>query len=332
MRGEIAVKAAPGVIDCLSEGFGLVTRHLWVTFFPIGLDVLLYLAPRITAQPLVEQFLASYRQAAAEVGDPSLVVGGADLQTVETFGRTFGEMNFLSFLGWNPAGAVVPSSAGLSTGVGATLTIASAGDFILLLLCVQLVGLFLGCLYLGVLGQLVRDGRANLRRLTERVGSYWLTFLAFILLLVGVALAVSLTIAVLAVVSLSLAAFLSAALTTAAFFIGLFLVIYLFFFTAAVVVGERGPLDGIRSSFQTVRGSFWPSIGLIALTLLIGQGMLVIWWRLAEAPGGVLLGVVGNAYVASGLTAATMYFYRSRALRAVAPPKPVVERGDDASR
>lgn len=332
MRSDIAVKTAPGVIDCLSEGFGLVTRFLWVVLFPIALDAVLYFAPRITAQPLVEQYLATYGQAVAASGDPSSLVGGADLQMVQTIGHSFGGMNLLGFLSWNPAGAVVPSFvAGLSSGTGETLTVSSTGDFLALFLCVQLVGLFLGCLYLGLLGQLVRDGRPSLSRLLGRVGGYWLTFLAFIALLVGVALLVSVAIAALALVSLSLAAFLSAALTTATFFLGLFLVIYLFFLTAAVVVGERGPLEAIRSSFRTVQGSFWSSIALIALTFLIGQGMLVIWARLAEASWGVLLAVVGNAFVASGLTAASMYFYRSRALRAVVPPTPIAGR-DDATR
>ena len=63
----------------------------------------------------------------------------------------------------------------------------------------------------------------------------------FIAILVGVGLLVILAIAVLGLVSLSLAAFLSAALTTATLFVGLFLAVNLFFFTAAVVVGVRKP-------------------------------------------------------------------------------------------
>jgi hypothetical protein len=339
VRGEVAVKAAPGVIDCLSEGFGLVTRYLWVVLIPFALDALLFFAPRITAQPLVEQFLANYRQAIAAYGDPTALVGGADFQAVESQVRQIGGMNLLGLLGWNPANAVVPSFAGPALGAGASLTVGSAGDLLALVVGVQLVGLLLGCLYLGAIGQLVRDGRPSLGRLLGRVGGYWLTFVAYIALLVavllGVTLLLSLALAVLSLISVSIAAFLSAALTTAAVFVGLYLAIYLFFLPAAVVVGEHRPLDAIRSSMQTVRGSFWSSIGLIALTLLIDQGMLVIWSRLVatEAPWGLLVAVVGNAFVATGLTAATMYFYRSRmSHRPVVPPTPNARRDDDARR
>ena len=326
------MKAAPGVIDCLTEGFSLVTRFLWVVLFPIALDAVLYFAPRITAQPVVEQFLATYSQAIAAAGNTSSVFGGTDLQMVETIGQSVGQMNLLGLLSWNPVGAVVPSFvAGLSSSAGETLTVATAGNFLALVLGVQLVGLLLGSLYLGLIGQLVRDGRPSLGRLLGRVGRYWLTFLAFIGLLLAAVLLLSLVIAVLSLVSLSLAEFLSAALTTAAFFVGLLLAIYLYFLTAAVVVGERGPLDAARSSFRVVQGNFWSSIFLIALTFVIGQGMLVIWDRLADGSWGVLLAVVGSAFVTSGLTAASMYFYWGRARGAVAPSARDAGREDASS-
>ncbi len=325
------MKAAPGVIDCLSEGFVLVTRYLWVLLFPLALDAVLFFAPRITAQPLVERFLALYSQAAAESGGAALL-GGTGLQTFQDSISSFGSTNLLRFLGQSPLNVAVPSLlARLSDGAGETLTITSVGDFLWLVLCAQLVGLFLACLYLGVLGQLVRDGRPSLSRLAGKAAGYWLTFLAIIGLMIGLIVAVFLVVFVLSIVSMSLAALVSAALTTAAFFVGMLLLIYLFFLTAAVVVGERRPLEAIRSSFRTVQTSFWSSIFLIALTFLIDQGMLVIWQGLVGMSWGVLVAVVGNAYVASGLTAANMLFYRSRAHRAMTPPVPVAGR-DDASR
>jgi hypothetical protein len=61
-----------------------------------------------------------------------------------------------------------------------------------------------------------------------------------------------------------------------------------------------------------VAKNFWSAIGLISLTLLILTGTQIIWTSISFSSWGVMAGVVGNAYVASGLAAASMLFYRSR--------------------
>ena len=64
-----------------------------------------------------------------------------------------------------------------------------------------------------------------------------------------------------------------------------------------------------------VRQHLWPSVGLILLTWLILSGMGRVWDLLAndlQSPFGVVLGILGNAYVASGLIAAAMVFYTQR--------------------
>jgi hypothetical protein len=96
---------------------------------------------------------------------------------------------------------------------------------------------------------------------------------------------------------------------------GLFATIYLFFSVPAIFVSSAGPLQAIQRSVGTVRRHFWPSLALIMLTWLILAGMGRVWDLLASAvpaPYGVLLGILGNAYVASGLIAAGMVFYLQR--------------------
>jgi hypothetical protein len=65
-----------------------------------------------------------------------------------------------------------------------------------------------------------------------------------------------------------------------------------------------------------VRRHLWPSVALIGLTWLILVGMSRVWEVLAstlQAPYGVILSSVGNAYIATGLIAASMIFYTERA-------------------
>jgi hypothetical protein len=64
-----------------------------------------------------------------------------------------------------------------------------------------------------------------------------------------------------------------------------------------------------------VRKHLWQSVALIVLTWLILAGMDRVWGYLAsdlQSPYGIILGILGNAYVASGLIAAGMVFYTQR--------------------
>jgi hypothetical protein len=95
----------------------------------------------------------------------------------------------------------------------------------------------------------------------------------------------------------------------------LFAAIHLFFAIDAVFVSNAGPLKAVQRSVVLVRRHLWPSVALILLTWLILAGMDRVWDVLVgtlQTPYGVILGILGNAYVASGLIAAGMVFYIQR--------------------
>ena len=75
------------------------------------------------------------------------------------------------------------------------------------------------------------------------------------------------------------------------------------------MVSEVGRPRAILSSVCWSAGTSARPWALIFLTLLILTGTNVIWSSLGDSPWGIMAGVVGNAYIASGLTAASMLFY-----------------------
>ncbi len=92
----------------------------------------------------------------------------------------------------------------------------------------------------------------------------------------------------------------------------LFASVHLFFAIDAIFVSQAGPLAAIQRSVVLVRRHLRPSVALIVLTWLILAGMARVWDILAsslQSPYGVVLGIFGNAYIASGLIAAGMIFY-----------------------
>jgi hypothetical protein len=91
--------------------------------------------------------------------------------------------------------------------------------------------------------------------------------------------------------------------------------VHLFFAVDAIFVSKAGPLSAIQRSVGVVRRHLRPSVALIVLTWLILAGMARVWDILAsnlQSPYGVVLSILGNAYIASGLIAAGMIFYTQR--------------------
>ena len=95
----------------------------------------------------------------------------------------------------------------------------------------------------------------------------------------------------------------------------LFAGLHLFFSVAAIFVSGAGPLAAIQRSVGVVRKHPWASLALVLLTWLILAGMDRVWDALAfqlPFPAGAVVGILGNAYIASGLIAAGMVFYTQR--------------------
>jgi hypothetical protein len=143
----------------------------------------------------------------------------------------------------------------------------------------------------------------------------WGRVLLYLLLVIGVALLFGLPIGVLtygaALLSPALASLVLSAVSVGVIWAG----IYLFFVPEAIFLSGVGPLRAVKQSVAVVRLSFWPTLGLIGLTTLVLFGLGQVWELASERltePWGLAVGVLGNAYIASGLIAASMRFYRER--------------------
>jgi len=313
----------PGVIDCLGSGFSAINRAIWVILIPIALDIALWLAPRLSIAPLVDRWEQLYRSTAAQataVAPPDAVTrqsmeqASAAFDAVRLVARDF---NLLSLLTTNIANAFVPALGGTERlESGSVVDVGSFGAFVGLVVGLQLVGVLLGCLYLVLIAHAVTGERLAGATLVRRTIRAWLNAVGYGLLLLGVALVVAVPLGILVTlvgfVAPSAAQVMYALLFTAAWVAGVWMLLYLYFVTAAIVVGGLGPIRAIVSSIGIVRRHFWASLGLVVLTLVVTLGMGVIWNQLSTQPWGFGAAVVGNAYIASGLMSAGLYYYWQR--------------------
>jgi len=311
--------AVPGVIDTLSAGFNQVNRILWITGLPILIDVFLWLAPRLSAAPVFHKLAARLSDVYSNVAGAGVDSGTIDQarQTLGQFDQTAAGFNVLSLLVVNLAG--VPSTLPTSLTGAVAFEISSGWVFLVVAVLAELIGTLVGCLYLGALAQQVRDGRFMPLTLLRRVWFYWLSVIGFVFLGIGVCLAISipvgLAIGLVQLVAPGAGAALWYAALAGAQILVVLLMIYLFFLVDAIVVSEAGPVRAAVNSARVVANNFWATVGFIVLVYVISLGTQVIWTALSKNPIGTVAAIVGNAYVASGLTAASILYYQSRVSR-----------------
>jgi hypothetical protein len=302
-----------GLIDTLQAGFTLTNNNAWLLLLPVAIDLLLWWGPQLTLGPLADRWLADVAaiQAVGQGGPGST---SADQPLAELLRQSEGlsRYNLLSFLAVPLLG--VPSFRAGAPGQGTAFSLDSPALVAAALACITAVGLCAAAAYYGMLGQAVRDGRAAPARFLEgfRQTFPWLTGL--FLLALAVAIAVGLPVSLLLLAAAALAPVLAGVLGPVVLGVLLWAFIYLFFTTDALFVTRVPPSLAMRYSILVVRRNFWPSLGFVALVIVISAGLAALWNEVAEnfPTPGMILAILGHIYISTGLAAASMTYYKDR--------------------
>jgi hypothetical protein len=295
------------IIDTLSAGFATVAKRLWLLILPVALDVFLWLGPKLSIAPVIEKMVSSFR-AAMQTMPPA---AGADVNFTQMFDamvdslqNVIGRTNLLSLLAWNNMG--VPSIAGgrpVNPVTDHVLQITGYGQMLLLQALIMIVGLFIACVFWGLLAQAVRGEPLDVPKLLGHAPAYWL-YLLVILVPLGLVLV--------AVVSFSI---LLGPFAPFIWVTVLWTVFLVSFVPQAVTLGEEKPLRALWASLTIVRRNFWAALGLVLLTAVIDTGLGMVWQFLMASRPGMALAIIANAFIGTGLTAATFVFFSDRMAR-----------------
>jgi len=325
-----------GIIHSLSSGFDTITKRIWLISIPVLLDIYLGMGPRLSIYPLVKRAL-SIVALPPSASPEELLVLTETKGLLEQASQSFNAFSLLIIRKLGMPSLISPNSW-LET-LGITLNISSLITFqapeasflsrplpvievwsesvlLGLYILLSLVGMLIGCSYLGLIAQEVRDNQVNVAHVLRRVWIWWarvalIALLIFVgLLMLGVPLLV--IVALLSLLSRNLAQLIGNFTIVSSIWVGIWLYIYLFFFVNALILNDTGILRALWNSFSVVRRNFWSTIGLMLLMGLIGAGFSIIWRMLSTSSWGTLLAIVGNAYISSSLAAASLTFYRDR--------------------
>lgn len=346
-----------GVIGSLTAGFEMLGRHLSLIVLPVLLDLLLWLGPRISIAPLVEQFAAFLTSRSAP--DPAMVGQITEAaRLLEEFGERSNLLALLSALPLlNVPSLLAQHAPGMSSPLGEPLVMLTTNVLVVIVWAVVLIpiGLVLGFLYLNRLARWVRvmrpredqaailnaedvsaaeepalspstpvevnaDGEPAVGE-REREGELFganssvgkficvLLFAAGLfaagmillpvwMLLVGAVVAIAPTLGIL-IWSLSVG-------------LSSYILLHLLFVVPGVLVGGRGLVRSIWESVLLIHTQFPSVLGLLLLVVVIDQGLGFVWSLPSGDSWSLLVGILGNDCIATGLTAALFVFYQER--------------------
>ncbi len=300
------------LIETLSEGYQTVLRQIWLIAIPIALDVYLWLGPRLSVRPLTRSLLSVWLPLAQIPADMRPFFE-ANRQFLETLGQ---EVNLFSLLSSSLLGMPSYLSGGLpERAIGSPVTWGEQGSALAALTLVVLLtaaGLFLGCIYLGAIAQVARSGIFDPRRLLLRVWRYWGLILLFGVLLVGAVLAAGLPMALIIALAEAFSPALARFTMFAALGLMFWMLFHLFFVPHAIVLSESNLFHAIWNSLIIIARNFWSALGLVILINLINAGFNVIWRRMSVNAPLMAVSIAGNAFIGTGLVAASLIFYQDR--------------------
>lgn len=301
----------PSLVETISQGFGIVNKRPWVLLIPLLLDLIYWLGPRISPQPLVGRLLSFARAVDPQSWDAqrqqlaeqmSNVQSPVDLSPVSLIPNMLPKfLNLLTPLIQPPPPPI-------------TLTTWHIGSVAALLSSIVLINglsLLATATFLVPMAELIR-GRDDTRRGWAWLARAFGSFVSILLVLTGIALLVFVPFTLIAAFVLQL----NSVLGQIIFTFGIALIFWLLFTASfsfdAVLISGVGPIRALLSSVLVVQRSFWSALGLFLIGWVILWGMSVVWAPVAATAVGLIIALLGSAYISAGLAAAHLVFYRDR--------------------
>ncbi|HEV2067966.1 MAG TPA: hypothetical protein VGR08_14140 [Thermomicrobiales bacterium] len=88
---------------------------------------------------------------------------------------------------------------------------------------------------------------------------------------------------------------------------------YTLFTLDAMFLERIGPLKSVSRSFDVVRANFGSTTRFALASLVLATGSLQVWSVITQNAPGVIIALIGNAVLGTGLTTASMMFFQDRA-------------------
>jgi hypothetical protein len=302
--------APPRLIPAMVAGFDAIANHILLITFPLGLDLLIWLAPHLRLKVLIETFLAEITLFTENDGPEltNMIEVGKEvwLQMAE-------RINLIVAVRSYPFGvpSLMTSSLPLETPMGAPkmLDIKSAGFAVLIFLLFIIVGLVIGSLYYSLVSQAAILGDIQWKQALLEWPRTSLQVILLALIWAGLFFVVSIP-----------ASCLISVATLAGFSFGQFsillyggfliwLIFPLLFSAHGIFANHLNVLSSIRTGIRMTNATLSNTVLFVVSVIVLTQGLDMLW-RVPPADSWLtLLGISGHAFVVTGLLSASFVYY-----------------------
>lgn len=303
--------APPRLIPSLTAGFNLTASRFYLLLVPIALDLLLWFGPHFRLSRLVQPLIEDWSQSVQVLGRGDML--NMAQQAQQLWGLLLQRFNMLSFLSTLPIGvpSLLAGAAPVTTPLGEPVMVEvnGWGQALSGWLLFSLLGLVLGSLYFNLVARSTspKTEPFHLGRLVWQTGQVLALSLLLILLAVLISIPLVLFTTVLAILSPGLA---QLALLLMLFVL-LWLLVPMLFTPHGIFSFRQNLILAMLSSARVVR-AFLPGVSLFLLAALVLSQGLGYLWTIPPANSWLLLaGILGNAFISTGLLAASFIYYRT---------------------
>lgn len=297
----------PGVISSLRAGFDVVSSHVWLILAPIGLDVFLWLGPRLGTGSL----FASILERSIDIMQATRPVRPEDIQALNDF---ISRWNLLSWLRTFPVG--IPSLEAYSfqndlqmqTPLGMS-DVTQVGSFIDLAgwgLLLTLAGWIGGGLYyrwvsVAALGR-EAAGISPLRAISQTI----LLSFGWVAGAIGILIPMLLVMGAL----LSISPLLVNTFVIVFLLLSYWLIVPVFFLPHGIFTRRQNALSSVLSSLRMSRFTL-PTSGMFVFSVfLLARGLSYLWSVPKNDSWMTLVGISGHAFITTAVLAASFVYYR----------------------
>ncbi len=301
-----------GVIESLTTGFETIAGRLVLVLLPLLVDLLVWVGPRLSLRPAIANYYHEFWQPLIASLEPEAQTTFA---TVTEMLRTAAEnmpVLYLPLVGV-PSVMAGREAAPLPFNYAPPLwEVQQPFGLVGVNAASLLASLLFAVIYLTLIASQVQKGKIDLKRMLARLprNGLWIMVLAIVVPLV--LLAIYLPFVILAFGVSLLSPFLALIVDWGGRLLVLWMLLFLVFTVHGLLMNERGLLGALWDSVRVVQWNMTATLFLFLLIIVLNMALAAVW---SLAPAGswlAVVGIVGNAFAATGLITASFVFFKDR--------------------
>jgi hypothetical protein len=306
-----ALPAPPSLTGSLLAGFNTTANHIDLVIIPILLDLFLWFGPHYRLSRLVDALLTNTMSQIESLSTESaqFMQAGGDFWKSVVEG-----LNLFASARTFPIGvpSLMVTSQPVSTpfGIPAFIDAVSIGQVVLVWLVVSIAGLALGTLYFSIISQAAISGNISWRAAFQ--GWFQQTVQVLLLALLWSAILLAISIPASCIVSAMLLSGLPFGDIGLLVYGGLMLWILfpLFLTPFGIFFNHKNVREAVKDSVRITRQNFPKTVLFFLILFLIDEGFTILWQVPEDVSWIAFIGIIGHAFIATGLVAAGFVYYR----------------------